>query len=257
MEPLTSYALIFLAGVAGSLHCVGMCGGFACALKADPRGPAATTRRHLIYNGGRVFTYVFIGAVAGAVAASLVGHDGSDTTASTAQRLLALVSGALMIFIGLQFLGWFKPRALTAAGSGLIAKALRDLLDSPNVLAPLAFGVFNGFLPCPLVYAFAAQAAASGGAGNGALIMLAFGLGTFPAMLAMGGAGIWLRGASHPPAAVATFPVSHLRRSGAGSAGLLRADWRLHGVRIAGAFIVVLGLITLARGLLPLSAHIH
>lgn len=77
-------------------------------------------------------------------------------------------------------------------------------------------------------------------------------------MLAMGGAGVWLRNAPrtpHTPAAVATFPVSHLRRGGAGSAGLLPADWRQHGVRIAGAFIVVLGLITLARGLLPLSAH--
>jgi hypothetical protein len=92
----------------------------------------------------------------------------------------------------------------------------------------------NGFLPCPLVYAFAVQAAASGGALPGLGVMLAFGLGTFPAMLAMGMLGTWLRSA---------------RANG--------ARWRLTGVRAAGAFIVLLGVITLARGVLPMSMHLH
>ncbi len=259
LEPLANYALIFLAGIAGSMHCVGMCGGFVCAMKPDPRGAAATALRHLIYNAGRVTTYIFLGAVAGFAGATLVAHDGSDTTVSAAQRALALVSGTLMVFIGLQFLGLLKAHVLFGSGGAWMAGALRDLLNSPSNLAPLAFGVLNGFLPCPLVYAFAAQAAASGGPDSGAAIMLAFGLGTFPAMVAMGGAGVWLRGARARPAQFA-FPIhgpktgSHAR---AHTAALPRVDWRQHGVRIAGVFIVLLGIITLARGLLPLSGHMH
>ena len=228
MDLVSTHALIFVAGMAGSMHCVGMCGGFACALAPDPRGRAATLRRHLLYNSARVFTYCFLGAVAGWV--------GGELLASPAQRLLAIVSGALMVFIGLQFFGWFPRAAALPAGTvGVVnASALRALLKSPRRSAPLAFGVLNGFLPCPLVYAFAAQAASSGGALPGLGMMLAFGLGTFPAMLMMGGAGAWLR---------------------AGPGGGVR--WRLRGVRAAGAFIVVLGAITLARGVLPMSASMH
>jgi sulfite exporter TauE/SafE len=228
VDPISTHALIFLAGIAGSMHCVGMCGGFACALAPDPRGRAATLRRHLTYNGGRVFTYCFLGAVAGWI--------GAEMLTNPAQRLLALVSGALMVGIGLQFFGWFPRAVARPAGTvGIVdISALRAVLKSPRRAAPLAFGVLNGLLPCPLVYAFAAQAAASGGALPGMGVMLAFGLGTFPAMLAMGAAGAWLHGA---PAA--------------------GARWRLRGVRAAGAFIVLLGVITLLRGVLPMSMHVH
>jgi len=58
---VTRYFLIFLAGLAGSAHCLGMCGGFACALGSDPRGSVATVRRHLIYNLGRFSSYCFLG----------------------------------------------------------------------------------------------------------------------------------------------------------------------------------------------------
>jgi sulfite exporter TauE/SafE len=227
-EPLAAYGLIFAAGMAGSMHCVGMCGGFAGALAPDLRGRAATLRRHLIYNGGRVTTYCFLGAAAG--------WAGAQWLPDAAQRVLAIVSGALMVYIGLQFFGIFAARALRrdSAVSVIDVSALRAVLKSPRPAAPLAFGVLNGFLPCPLVYAFAVQAAASGGALPGLGVMLAFGLGTFPAMLAMGVLGAWLR------------------RPRAGGAW-----WRLQGVRAAGVFIVLLGIITLARGLLPLSMHGH
>src|ERR671918_537744 len=143
-------------------------------------------------------------------------------------------AGLLMVFIGLQFLGWFR-RFVGTPGLGLgaqfLVRSLRDLLRAPGPAAPLAFGVFNGFLPCPLVYAFAAQAAGSGGALHGLLVMLAFGLGTFPAMLAMGGLGGWLSRAGQVPG------------------GILPLRWRQRGVAFAGAFIVLLGLITFARGI--------
>ena len=129
---------------------------------------------------------------------------------------------------------------------------MRELLKTSGIAAPLAFGVLNGFLPCPLVYAFAAQAAASGGPASGFLTMAAFGLGTFPAMLMMGGIGIWWRPGSRQPG-VQAVPVSLHPARGA----VLRSGWRVQGMRVAGGFIVVLGLITLARGVLPMTAHVH
>ena len=227
---MTQYVLVFLAGLAGSLHCAGMCGGFACALGSDPRGRGATLRRHLLYNAGRVTTYVFLGALAGALGAALVGGPGDSEPLLLAQRGLSAVAGLLMILIGLQFLGWLRRAHGAALGPGgqAAARTLQGLLRAPGAGAPLAFGVFNGFLPCPLVYAFLAHTAAvclsdpKRAVATGALTMAAFGLGTFPALLL----------------------VASLSRA-------LQPLWRRRGVQLAGAFIVLLGLVTVLRGTLP------
>jgi sulfite exporter TauE/SafE len=232
---MTLYVLIFVAGMAGSFHCVGMCGGFACALGSDTRGAAASLRRHLIYNTGRVTTYVFLGALAGALGTALVGQSGGGDPIEVAQRGLALVSGLLMVFIGLQFFGYFQRIHGTALGVGgqMAVRSFQSLLKAPGPGAPLAFGVLNGFLPCPLVYAFLAHATAlclsdpSRGVATGVFTMAAFGLGTFPAMLLMG----WL-------------------------GRVLRPAWRRRGVWVAGAFILALGLVTIARGAMPLGGHL-
>lgn len=253
MSLVTPYALIFLAGFAGSLHCIGMCGGFACGLGQNPRGRTATLVRHLTYNTGRVMTYCFIGGVLGYVGAHIV-HSLEGSSFVIAQRLLAGISGALMIFIGFQFLGFLKGihQGAVALGGQFLTQALRDLVKSPHPGAPLAFGVLNGFLPCPLVYAFAAQAAASGGPLQGTLIMLVFGLGTFPAMLLMGGVGLLFRSRVQQPAIQTSLP-GLFNTNGTGT--WLSTERRMQGIRIAGAFIVLLGLITVARGVLPIAAH--
>ena len=222
------YLLISLSGFAGSFHCLGMCSGFACTIGSDPRGRLATIRRHIIYNTGRVTAYCLLGAMAGSLGAALILHT-ADNAVITAQRLLASISGLLMIIIGLQIAGYFKRRySVPGVGGRLFAQALHDLLKIPGPVAPLAFGVFNGFLPCPLVYAFIAQAAASGDTLSGVLIMAAFGLGTFPAMLLAGNIGT-----------------------------RLSPGWRFRGVRIAGVCIVAFGLITLLRGAMPHGGHSH
>jgi sulfite exporter TauE/SafE len=243
------YLLIFLAAFAGSVHCVGMCGGFACALGRDTRGTTATMRRHLLYNVGRATTYCFLGAAVGALGVLLVGHHGEGTPASLAQRALALVSGALIVYAGLQFFGFSRGRWQEGPAAQFLTSGLRRILGSPSASAPLALGVLNGFLPCPLVYAFAAQAAASGGPLPGFLTMAALSLGTFPAMFLVGGVGVWLR----PRVAAAGAQQVPIGFGGA----LARSDWRRQVMRMAGGFIVLLGLITLARGLLPMSAHLH
>ena len=232
---MTYYALLFLAGLAGSFHCIGMCGGFACALGADPRGAGATSVRHLLYNTGRLTTYCFLGALAGGLGQAICTSLGLQSDQGTpflnasldaGQRALAVMAGLLMIIMALSFFGlrgWH--RVTSAFGGSTLVISLRSLLRTPGHAAPLAFGVLNGFLPCPLVYAMVAQAASTVDVLSGFLTMAVFGLGTFPAMLAMGGLG-----------------------------RLLAPRWRQRGVRLAGGFILALGLVTLSRGIVPMAA---
>ena len=219
--------VILIAGFAGSFHCVGMCGGFACALGRDPAGRRATIERHLLYNTGRLATYTFIGAMAGTLGQGLAGQ-GLPGSLAAGQRVLALTAGVLMIVMGLQFFGHFQGvhRLVTGFGGTTLVVSLRNLISAPGRGAPIAMGVVNGWLPCPLVYAFAAQAAATADTLQGFLTMLAFGLGTFPAMLMMGGAG-----------------------------QVLRPAWRRRGVWLAGVFLLILGAITVARGVIPFAGH--
>lgn len=230
---MTYYLVIFAAGFAGSFHCVGMCGGFACALGRDPRGGAATVERHLLYNVGRLTTYCFLGGIAGALGQALSTSHGMAVPLlagplDAAQRILAIVAGLLMIAMALQLFGLFHGfhRAAIGFGGSTLAMSLRSLLATRSRAAPIALGVFNGFLPCPLVYAFAAQAGSTAAPLSGVLVMLAFGLGTFPAMLMMGGIG-----------------------------RVLAPAWRQRGVWLAGGCILLLGLVTIGRGVVPFAAH--
>jgi len=232
---MTYYALLFIAGFAGSFHCIGMCGGFACALGADARGASATSLRHMLYNTGRLSTYCFLGALAGALGQVICTSPAAGSPRAAAllgasldvgQRALAVMAGLLMILMALRFFGVRAWHGIASGfGGSTLVLSLRSLLGRRGFAAPLALGVLNGFLPCPLVYAMVAQAASTFDVLAGCLSMVAFGLGTFPAMLVMGGVG-----------------------------RLLAPSWRLRAVRVAGSFILALGLVTLSRGILPMMA---
>jgi sulfite exporter TauE/SafE len=232
---MTYYALLFIAGFAGSFHCIGMCGGFACALGGDPRGAGATSVRHALYNTGRLTSYCFVGGLAGGLGQAIYASLGTKSqlgvpvlseSLGAGQRGLAVIAGLLMIIMALQLFGFRGLRRVTTGfGGSTLVLSLRSLLSRHGHAAPLAFGVLNGFLPCPLVYAMVAQAASTVDVLSGCLTMAAFGLGTFPTMLAMGGLG-----------------------------RLLAPRWRQRGVRLAGSFILALGLVTLGRGVVPMAA---
>jgi len=176
---------LFVAGAAGStMHCVPMCGGFVLGQVADrmARLPAARLcewRRVgrgalLPYHLGRLTTYTGLGAVAGIATAALPWF-------GTVSALLLLLGAALF----LAHVARLTPgldRA-PAGWTGIIAWLAR------RVGGGYPLGVVLGFLPCGFLYAALAAAAASGGPLRGALGMLAFGLGTVPALAVVGIAG--------------------------------------------------------------------
>jgi len=182
-----AYLLLpLMGGLAGSLHCVGMCGPFALALGGGGHG----WRRSLLYNLGRVGTLLGLGALAGGLGAAVV----ASGPAALAGRVLALAAGLCMVVIALEALGvasLLGPRA-AALAQATVGPALAVVLRSASPAAPLAFGALNALLPCHLIYAFVAQAAATGSAAAGTAVMAAFGVGTVPAMLGVGVGGRWL-----------------------------------------------------------------
>ena len=221
---MSVYVLIFLGGLAGSLHCVGMCGGFPLALAAT--GRAGNLRRQLLYNLGRLNTLVAIGALAGAAGAAVV----TAAPMLALERGLAVVAGLFMLAVGLESLGLL--RGVTAWGARLaqatVGRLLGGVIRSGHAGAALALGVFNAFLPCHLIYAFAARAASTASMGEGMLTMLAFGLGTVPAMLGVGVLGTLVPITTRPALA-----------------------------RAAGVLVLVLGILTIARGAVAPSLHHH
>ena len=182
LPPGVAYVLILAGGLAGSLHCVGMCGGFPLAL-ANGR-PKRNLARQLLYNLGRLNTLAAVGALSGAAGMAIT----SRGPVWMAERALALASGLFMILVGLEMLGLLS--GITARGAARVhatlGRALGGVMHSSSPAAPVALGVFNAFLPCQLIYAFAARAASTASIADGALTMIAFGLGTVLTMLAVG-----------------------------------------------------------------------
>lgn len=150
-------ALLF--GVANALHCAAMCGPFAVASS----GGALSITSFL---GGKLFAYLFVGAVAGAAGSVL-----SDAVSSVSE-VLSLLTGAAMIVAGLA--AWFR-----APASGH-ATWMRRL---PNLPGPFALGALTGLLPCGVLALAALRALTLGGPVHGALFMAAFALGTAPALV--------------------------------------------------------------------------
>lgn len=190
--PETSLITAFLAGLLGGAHCVGMCGGIVAAMSLQG-GKRQPLPFHLGYNLGRLASYTLAGTLAG-----LVG-----SAAFLSERLLPVQTGlyilaqAVLILMGLYLAGLSRAVLwLENAGGGLwrrLQPVFGRLLPIRDFPGALAAGAVWGWLPCGLVYSVLVTALASGGAASGALLMLAFGLGTLPNLLAMGWAAERLR----------------------------------------------------------------
>lgn len=195
---------IFMIGLLGSVHCVGMCGGIVGAFSAAParRFPVAVVAagaldgaaaRVVSYNLGRMLSY----AVAGALAGGFAGGVRTLTGVSALQLGGYWLANLMLVALGLYLMdAWRGLARLEAAGQTLwrrIQPMTKHLLPLDSPLKMLALGGLWGWLPCGMVYSVLLTAMLSGSALSGASVMLAFGFGTLPTLLAMGLAGARLR----------------------------------------------------------------
>ena len=182
--PLLSAAL--LAGILGSAHCLGMCGGIS-GLFAVNAG-VATLRTQipfaLTYNAGRVVSYAVLGSIVGLFGSVIVKASPSVAVG------IRLASGIIIILVGLKVafdIRWLN--AIERRGASIwsrIAPAAKGLVPVTSLPRALGLGLLWGWLPCGLVYSVLLLAATTTDVIGGALVMVAFGLGTMPAMLATG-----------------------------------------------------------------------
>ncbi len=213
MQAELGFGAALLVGLLGSSHCIGMCGGIvgALGLGIDPRlqsRPQSLLLYHLSYNLGRIGSYVLVGIAAGALGGGLARLGISPL----AGKLLA---AAFMVALGLYLGGWWRGlAALERAGLHLwrrIQPLGQRLLPVRRPIQALLLGALWGWLPCGLVYAAVAWSLTAGGAFDGALLMLGFGLGTLPALLLAGKAlqqlGQWVRAPATRAAAGAMMIV--------------------------------------------------
>ncbi len=182
--PLVGAALV--TGLLGSAHCLGMCGGLSGLFAVN--ASAASLRRDVpmavVYNAGRVLSYVIIGIIVAAVGKSIVGGIPKLTAP------VRLFSGLLIVIVGLQVaFNWRALAAVEMAGARIwqrIAPAAKGLLPVTSLPKALGLGLLWGWLPCGLVYSVLLLAATTANPAEGAAGMLAFGIGTRPAMIATG-----------------------------------------------------------------------
>ena len=191
----------FAAGLLGGVHCLGMCGGIVGALTLGldraPGAPRPVWPFLLAYNSGRVLSYTLAGAIMGGLGALVV----ALAPAQAVQRFLLAAAGVFMVLLGLYLGGWWRVLVRVERLGGALWRRVEPLgrrfLPVRTARQAFAIGVLWGWIPCGLVYTMLIWAVASGGALEGALIMLVFGAGTVPNLLAMGlfagSLAAWLR----------------------------------------------------------------
>ena len=164
-----------LAGLLGSAHCFGMCGGIAATMAATSPGNKPALGRILGFNGGRVLSYVLLGAVAG----WLAGGAGSLLQLQNWGLYLRLATAILIFLLGCHYLFGWRALDWIEKGGSFFFRRLSRFAGGNNAIR---IGLLWGWLPCGLVYSLLLTAASTGQAISGGLVMLAFGLGTLPSM---------------------------------------------------------------------------
>jgi len=180
--PLLGSALVL--GLLGGGHCMGMCGGLmgALTLAIPPAQRGRRLRLLVAYNVGRVLSYTAAGL--------MLGMAGWAVANSPAVLVLRIMAALLLIAMGLYLAGWWSGLTrIEAMGRGLwrhIQPMASRLLPVSSLPRALLLGALWGWLPCGLVYSTLLWAASQGNALHSAALMAAFGLGTWPVLLATG-----------------------------------------------------------------------
>jgi sulfite exporter TauE/SafE len=174
----------WLAGSLGGLHCLAMCGGFVTAMAGARPGARFLGLRPLAYNAGRITTYVGLGLAAGGAGGELL----SVAHWIPVQRALYVVANVFLLGLAVAIVRRRDGSAFVQRlGHRLFGKVLpvvRPLAGRDSFAARYGVGIVWGLVPCALTYSVLPIALFAGGAAQGAAVMLAFGVGTLPNLLA-------------------------------------------------------------------------
>lgn len=187
VEMFPVFFAVLSASLIGSAHCVGMCGPFAIMVLEEKDSNAQRLRSMTWYHLGRAVTYMLIGSVAGLAGLWL----DQSTSLIGWQQSAAWLTGISMIAFGIFALlrlakvgtMHFKPPAKLQT---LVRSGFKKANQLPKSIRPLAIGSVTGFLPCGWLYAFLLLAIGTSSPLVGALVMLAFWMGTVPALSVIG-----------------------------------------------------------------------
>ena len=190
-ELVEPFMALFFVGLLGAGHCLGMCGGISASLSFALGEVSAQKKVGIIlaYNVGRLASYTLIGLVAG-----VLGKVFQVTLFDmTGLPILRLIAAVMLILMGLYVSGWWRVLTHLERIGGtlwrLIQPLSKHILPVKNSGSALLLGALWGWLPCGLVYSALAYALAQGSPQGSAAAMLAFGLGTLPALVLAGFAG--------------------------------------------------------------------
>ena len=193
----TSYIAAFLVGFLGGVHCVGMCGGImgALTLGIQPLGMQSNDKISssanlfpylLSYNLARITSYTIAGLIFGGLGAWLT----DLVLFNQAQMFLKILAGIFLIILGLYLANWWRGLSyVEQLGSRVwryIEPFAKRFIPIKNIRQAFGAGLFWGWLPCGLVYSVLIWSLSSGSAIKGGLLMLSFGLGTLPTLIAVG-----------------------------------------------------------------------
>jgi len=213
----------FLIGFLGSMHCVGMCGGLITTLSMSRSRiwwPGLIS-----YQAGRIATYTLLGLMAGMLGIALA----QTAWFPEAQQGLTVLAGMLMIIFGLALAGWLPdPFVRGMAKLTTLIGLSRWIHAASSSRMPMSWfmvGLFNGLLPCGLVYAGLALSLSANNLALAALMMFAFGLGTVPAMTVIP----WVLKSASPAIRGYVLKIAAVLLIGLGTLTMLRgSDW-MHG----------------------------
>ncbi|MDX1930840.1 MAG: sulfite exporter TauE/SafE family protein [Pirellulaceae bacterium] len=197
---------VVTASVLGSMHCVGMCGPLALWASGAGDGNSRLALNTSLYHFGRMLTYALVGLLAGLVG-QLTDFGGEVLGV---QLAAARIVGVIMVVMGvIQVLKWWslrqdssswftskpslmKPSLMKPSVTpkqSLVSKWLVSLRPRVFALNPpsraLATGLLTALLPCGWLYLFALFAAGTGSWLSGSVVMVAFWLGSVPALVAV------------------------------------------------------------------------
>src|ERR1039457_6728266 len=177
---MTEIWLAFIAGLAGSPHCIGMCGAVVAAIAMTQRNDTSRSRvfSQLLYNLGRITTYTLLGIIAGFIGATFDLYVVRAVTfwVFCAAYLLVIALG-LSSALGLSL---FSLSSLESSSAMFLSRPVGKLISAGSMhFTAFPLGVLLGFMPCGLVYAPLLVAAGTHDALRGGAVMAGFGLGNF------------------------------------------------------------------------------